>query len=159
MQEITAPEELPGHPQCPFKIDAPPGWPGHPRRHRRHGRMALRLRERVSRVPHQQAPTGSSTDREDLPTALGRGGVAALTASGAGPAGLADRLKGAPGHLALAAEEAEAAGAETRGPNLALPAILDGHGMPATIEGAIRSGKRAAESLLYPKGCERNRSG
>ena len=48
---------------------------------------------------------------------------------------------------ALPAEEARRPGAETRWPNLRLAGDWTATGLPATIEGAIRSGNRAAESL------------
>jgi squalene-associated FAD-dependent desaturase len=53
-------------------------------------------------------------------------------------------------HLATAAQEARRPGTRTSWPNLMLAGDWTATGLPATIEGAIRSGRAAATALLAP---------
>ncbi len=86
-------------------------------------------------------------DREDLARALWAE-VARLTGLGRGlPPWQIVKEKRAT-FAALPAEEARRPGPATRWANLALAGDWTATGLPATIEGAIRSGERAAAALL-----------
>jgi hydroxysqualene dehydroxylase len=86
-------------------------------------------------------------DREDLARALWAE-VARLTGLGPGlPPWQIVKEKRAT-FAALPAEEARRPGPETRWANLVLAGDWTATGLPATIEGAIRSGERAAAALL-----------
>ena len=146
LPEITAPESFRAILNAHFKIDAPPGWPPILGVIGGTVEWLFAFENRLS-VTISGADRLIDSDREDLARALW-GEVAALTGLGASlPAWQIVKERRAT-FAALPAEEARRPGAETRWPNLRLAGDWTATGLPATIEGAIRSGNRAAESLV-----------
>ena len=146
LPEITAPESFRAILNAHFKIDAPPGWPPILGVIGGTVEWLFAFENRLS-VTISGADRLIDRDREDLARALW-GEVAALTGLGASlPAWQIVKERRAT-FAALPAEEARRPGAETRWPNLRLAGDWTATGLPATIEGAIRSGNRAAESLV-----------
>ena len=146
LPEITAPESFRAILNAHFKIDAPPGWPPILGVIGGTVEWLFAFENRLS-VTISGADRLIDRDREDLARALW-GEVSALTGLGASlPAWQIVKERRAT-FAALPAEEARRPGAETRWPNLRLAGDWTATGLPATIEGAIRSGNRAAESLV-----------
>ena len=146
LPEITAPESFRAILNAHFKIDAPPGWPPILGVIGGTVEWLFAFENRLS-VTISGADRLIDRDREDLARALWAE-VAALTGLGASlPAWQIVKERRAT-FAALPAEEARRPGAETRWPNLRLAGDWTATGLPATIEGAIRSGNRAAESLV-----------
>ena len=146
LPEITAPESFRAILNAHFKIDAPPGWPAILGVIGGTVEWLFAFENRLS-VTISGADRLIDRDREDLARALW-GEVAALTGLGVSlPAWQIVKERRAT-FAALPAEEARRPGAETRWPNLRLAGDWTATGLPATIEGAIRSGNRAAESLV-----------
>ncbi|HEY8013912.1 MAG TPA: hydroxysqualene dehydroxylase HpnE [Dongiaceae bacterium] len=146
LPEITAPESFRAILNAHFKIDAPPGWPPILGVIGGTVEWLFAFENRLS-VTISGADRLIDRDREDLARALW-GEVAALTGLGVSlPAWQIVKERRAT-FAALPAEEARRPGAETRWPNLRLAGDWTATGLPATIEGAIRSGNRAAESLV-----------
>ncbi len=146
LPEITAPESFRAILNAHFKIDAPPGWPPILGVIGGTVEWLFAFENRLS-VTISGADRLIDRDREDLARELW-GEVAALTGLGASlPAWQIVKERRAT-FAALPAEEARRPGAETRWPNLRLAGDWTATGLPATIEGAIRSGNRAAESLV-----------
>jgi len=146
LPEITAPESFRAILNAHFRIDAPPGWPAILGVIGGTVEWLFAFENRLS-VTISGADRLIDGDREELARALWRE-VAALTGLGPDlPAWQIVKERRAT-FAALPAEEAKRPGAETRWPNLRLAGDWTATGLPATIEGAIRSGNRAAESLV-----------
>ncbi|HSY87210.1 MAG TPA: hydroxysqualene dehydroxylase HpnE [Verrucomicrobiae bacterium] len=146
LPEITAPESFRAILNAHFKIDAPPGWPALLGVIGGTVEWLFAFENRLS-ITISGADRLIDRDREELARELW-GEVAALTGLGPSlPAWQIVKERRAT-FAALPAEEARRPGAETRWPNLRLAGDWTATGLPATIEGAIRSGNRAAESLL-----------
>jgi len=146
LPEITAPESFRAILNAHFKIDAPPGWPAILGVIGGTVEWLFAFENRLS-VTISGADRLIDRDREDLARELW-GEVAALTGLGPSlPAWQIVKERRAT-FAALPAEEVLRPGAETRWPNLRLAGDWTATGLPATIEGAIRSGNRAAESLV-----------
>jgi squalene-associated FAD-dependent desaturase len=146
LPEITAPESFRAILNAHFKVDAPPGWPPILGVIGGTVEWLFAFENRLS-VTISGADRLIDRDREDLARELW-GEVAALTGLDVSlPAWQIVKERRAT-FAALPAEEARRPGAETRWPNLRLAGDWTATGLPATIEGAIRSGNRAAESLV-----------
>ena len=156
LPEITAPESFRAILNAHFKIAPPPGWPAILGVIGGTVEWLFAFENRLS-VTISGADRLIDRDREDLARELW-GEVAALTGLRPSlPAWQIVKERRAT-FAALPAEEAKRPGAETRWPNLRLAGDWTATGLPATIEGAIRSGNRAAESLVS-KGLVSGRSG
>ena len=148
---LDAPDEFRAIVNAHFRIALPPGRAGDPWRHRRHGRMAVR----VSRTAFGHDQRGRPADRHaarGTRRRLWREVCGRHRASG-GSAALADRARSARDLRRDARSRTPSGpGAQTAWRNLFLAGDWTHTGLPATIEGAIRSGNAAARSVRSGRG-------
>ncbi len=143
--QLTAPSEFRAIVNAHFRIAAPPGFPAILAVVNGTVEWLFAFEGRLS-VTISGADRLIDTDREVLAHDLW-GEVARLTSLPATlPAWQIVKERRAT-FAALPAEEAKRPPAETSWPNLVLAGDWTQTGLPATIEGAIRSGNRAAEQL------------
>lgn len=146
LPDVTAPESFRAILNAHFRIAAPPGWPAILGVVGGQVEWLFAFENRLS-VTISAADRLIDRDREELARDLWRE-VAALTGLGPDlPLWQIVKERRAT-FAALPAEEAKRPGAETPWANLRLAGDWTATGLPATIEGAIRSGNRAAESLV-----------
>ena len=149
LPEVTAPESFRAILNAHFSIAAPPGWPAILGVVGGLVEWLFAFENRLS-ITISAADRLIDRDREDLARDLWRE-VAALTGLGPDlPAWQIVKERRAT-FAALPVEEAKRHGPETAYANLTLAGDWTATGLPATIEGAIRSGNRAAD-LLAAKG-------
>jgi len=145
---LVAPEAFEAIVNVHFRTDAAPGPAGFVG-------VVGGLAEWVFVKPGIVATTTSAANRvvdrpaEDLAQACWRDVAAALGLSGPMPAWRVVKEKRAT-FAATAAQERRRPGARTEWANLVLAGDWTATGLPATIEGAIRSGRSAAAALLSP---------
>jgi hydroxysqualene dehydroxylase len=146
LPEVTAPESFRAILNAHFRIAAPPGWPAILGVVGGQVEWLFAFENRLS-VTISAADRLIDRDREELARDLWRE-VAALTGLGPDlpPWQIVKERRAT--FAALPAEEAKRPEAETPWANLRLAGDWTATGLPATIEGAIRSGNRAAESLV-----------
>ena len=123
----TAPESFRAIVNAHYKIDAAAGLAAHPRRHRRHGRMALRLRESSLGHHQRRRPADRQGSRGSCPRPLGRGGGRSPAWRRACRPGRSSRSAGPP-LPPCRRRRRRRPGAETRWPNLRPGGRLDGDG-------------------------------
>ena len=142
---LTTPTEFRAIVNAHFRIDPPAGLAADHRHRQRHHRMAVRLSRTACRSP-SAPPTACSTRRARRWRRTIWEEVAAVAGLPSDAAAVADRAR-APRDLRRdAGAECQAAGRrETAWSNLLLAGDWTETGLPATIEGAIRSGNRAAD--------------
>ena len=146
LPEIAAPESFRAILNAHFRIAAPPGWPAILGVVGGLVEWLFAFENRLS-ITISAADRLIDRDREDLACDLWRE-VAALTGLGPElPAWQIVKERRAT-FAALPEEEAKRPGPETAWSNLRLAGDWTATGLPATIEGAIRSGYMAAQSLL-----------
>jgi squalene-associated FAD-dependent desaturase len=149
LPEVAAPKSFRAILNAHFRIAAPRGWPAILGVVGGQIEWLFAFENRLS-ITISAADRLIDRDREDLARDLWRE-VATLTGLGPDlPAWQIVKERRAT-FAALPAEEAKRPGPETAHVNLALAGDWTATGLPATIEGAIRSGNRAAD-LLAAKG-------
>ena len=154
LPEIPAPESFRAILNAHFRIAAPRGWPAILGVVGGQVDWLFAFENRLS-ITISAADRLIDRDRDDLARDLWRE-VAALTGLGPDlpPWQIVKERRAT--FAALPAEEAKRPGPETAHANLALAGDWTATGLPATIEGAIRSGNRAAH-LLTAKGLVKGR--
>ena len=143
LPKLTAPTEFRAIVNVHFRIDPPPDLAADHRRGQRHDRMAVRI-PRPPLGHHQRRRPAARRAREDLAQTIWREVAAVAGLPNALPPWQIVRERRAT-FAATPEENAKRPGAATAWRNLVLAGDWTQTGLPATIEGAIRSGNRAAD--------------
>ena len=143
----TTPDRVPRHRQCAFPPRASGRACAHHRRGQRHGRMAVLLSAIVCRSPSAPPIACSMSRARRLARQSGRRSRPSPVFPATLPPWQIVRERRAT-FAATPAENAKRPGAQTAWNNLVLAGDWTATGLPATIEGAIRSGNRAADLVV-----------
>ncbi len=146
MPDVAAPDEFRAIVNAHFKIPAPPGAPLMLGVLGGTAQWVFSFPDRIS-ITVSGADAIVDRDREDLARTFWKDVCAALAISQPLPAWQVVKEKRAT-FAATPEQAARRAGAATRCPNLYLAGDWTATGLPATIEGSIRSGVTAAELAL-----------
>ena len=140
-----------------FRIEPPPGVPPMHRRGQRHGGVAVRLPGPAVGHHQRRRPAARHAARR---ARRARSGARSRRSTGIAadlPPWQIVRERRATFAATPAAERQAARRAQRSGANLFLAGDWTATGLPATIEGAIRSGQRAPPTCIADKACERQR--